>query len=125
MAADRPDLGDVDGPNVGGPDGAEPADPLDVLEAVLRHLGDELAFFRRRALDAERRLRETLAAQLAAAGGVRPRDPADVARIGALEAENAELRGRLADAAERARAVASRLRFARQQDEAAAVDAVG
>lgn len=97
-------------------------DPLDALEAVVRHLGDELAFFRRRALDAERRLRETLAAQAARASEVRPRDPADVARIAALEAENAELRGRLAEAAERARAVASRLRFARQQDEAAAIE---
>lgn len=101
-------------------------DPLDVLESVVRHLGDELAFFRRRALDAERRLRDELArdAPVPSAGAAAgpPRAPSDVERIVALEAENVALRGRLAEAAERARAVASRLRFARQQDDAAAVE---
>lgn len=105
-------------------------DALDALEAVVRHLGDELAFFRRRALDAERRVKDLLAQQLAAAERAQqarapgrdepPSLPADLTRIAALEGENEQLRVRLAEAAERARAVASRLRFARQQDDAAA-----
>ena len=109
---------------------AEPAvtvtpDALDTLERVVRGLGDELAFFRRRALEAERRLRDVLAQHSAAStsGAAAERAPAvDLARLGALEAENAELRARIAEAAERARAVAGRMRFARQQDDAAAAD---
>ncbi len=90
------------------------------LEHSVRGLVDELAFFRRRALDAERRVREMLAQQHAESGpAVLPRAPLDVARIAVLEAENATLRARIVDAAERARAVASRMRFARQQDDAA------
>lgn len=114
-----------DGESEAGDLGREDADALDALEAVVRHVGDELAFFRRRALDAERRLRDVLAAQAAAVEpGHGPRSlAADLVRIGSLEAENAELRARLGEAAERARAVASRLRFARQQDDAAAIEA--
>lgn len=108
-------------------------DAFDRLERVVRALGDELAFFRRRALDAERRVRDLLAQQApgTAARGPEPeaprpdRAPSDQARLDRvrldeLEAENAELRARIAEAAERARAVASRMRFARQQDAAAA-----
>lgn len=107
-------------------------DPLATLERVVRGLGDELAFFRRRALEAERRLRDVLARQSAAAavaGGAdspgRGSSEADRARIAALEAENAELRARMAEVAERTRAVASRMRFARQQDDAAAAEGAG
>ena len=95
------------------------SEAVDALERVVRNLGDELAFFRRRALDAERRMRDLLAHQAPPRGdasGARP--PAvDSARVHALEVENAELRARLAEAADRARAVANRMRFARQQDE--------
>lgn len=104
------------------------SEALDALEAVIRSLGEELAFFRRRALDAERRLRDVLASERPRAeppGGapaVRSAE-ADAARIAALEAENADLRARMTDAAERARAVASRMRFARQQDDASAAPA--
>jgi hypothetical protein len=58
------------------------------LERLVRHLGDELAFFRRRALEAERRLKE-----------VTPSDAAVTERetVQALEARAAG-RGRRADA---------------------------
>jgi uncharacterized protein YbjT (DUF2867 family) len=93
---------------------------FDELERAVRHLGEELAFFRRRALDAERRLRELIAQQPAPAPAVAP--PGDAAsgaalrdRVAALEAENGDLRDRLAEAAERTRALADRVRFVRQQ----------
>lgn len=93
---------------------------FDELERAVRALGEELAFFRRRALDAERRVRE-LSAQPPAV----PARPAELApapdmgklreRLTALEAENADLRDRLREAAERTRALADRVRFVRQQ----------
>ena len=64
------------------------------LEQLVRHLGDELAGFRRRALLAESRLRE-------------------------LETENAVLRGRLESATERTRQMLERVRFIRQQAQGA------
>lgn len=90
------------------------------LERLVRHLGEELAFFRRRALDAERRARELAAhptpptppPELAAPAAP---DAAATARLAALEAENADLRERLREAAERTRALADRVRFVRQQ----------
>ncbi len=100
----------------------DPPDALGELERVVHSLGDELAFFRRRALEAERRVRELLAHQAGGAPGSGRNAEADRGRITDLEAENAMLRARMAEAAERARSVASRMRFARQQDEAAAVD---
>ena len=89
---------------------------FDELERAVRHLGEELAFFRRRALDAERRVRE-LTAQPAPGSAVAPppTDPVVLARMSALEAENADLRDRLREAAERTRALAERVRFVRQQ----------
>jgi hypothetical protein len=93
------------------------ADVFDELERTVRHLGEELAFFRRRALDAERRVRE-LAAQPTAPPAGRGAGETDAElrpRVAALEAENADLRGRLAEAAERTRALADRVRFVRQQ----------
>lgn len=111
------------------PADAPAPDALDTLERVVRSLGDELAFFRRRALEAERRVRDVLAHQSGASDGgaavsVRLAE-ADRDRMAALEAENAVLRARIADATERARSVASQMRFARQQDEAAAADGTG
>lgn len=95
------------------------ADAFAELELVVRGLGDELAFFRRRALDAERRVRELLPSTKQSVGA--EAGLVDVgalqSRVARLEAENAELRERLAEAAERTRAVAERMRFARQQQE--------
>jgi vacuolar-type H+-ATPase subunit I/STV1 len=86
------------------------------LERLVRHLGEELAFFRRRALEAERRVKE-----LSGAGGSeQPRESVESleARVSGLESDNADLRARLGEAAERTRAMADRLRFLRQQQEA-------
>lgn len=98
------------------------AGAFDELERAVRHLGEELAFFRRRALDAERRVRELSAQAAAAVPAAPPSAPPDpvadaalVRRVGELEAENGELRDRLAEAAERTRALADRVRFVRQQ----------
>lgn len=87
---------------------------FDELERAVRHLGEELAFFRRRALDAERRVRE-LTVPPPAGSAPRPSEAELRQRVAALEAENADLRGRLAEAAERTRALADRVRFVRQQ----------
>ena len=79
------------------------------LESLVRHLGEELAGFRRRALLAESQLRD--------AGGESPsrtRGPlAD--RLAELETENASLRTRVTRAEERVRQMMDRLRFLRQQ----------
>ena len=83
------------------------------LERLVRSLGEELAFFRRRALEAERRWRE--AAEHAQADGLPSRESL-TARVGELERENSDLRARLDDAAERTRQMAERLRFLRQQE---------
>lgn len=78
------------------------------LQHLVRHLGDELATFRSRALNAEARVR-TLAERVGEGGsGV-----AD--RVAELERENRELRQRLATAGEQAHQMLERLRFLRQQ----------
>ena len=82
------------------------------LEVLIRHLGDELASFRRRAMQAETQLRA-----LDVRGGL----VADVSRLEALEAENAVLRGRLEAAAGQAQSMLDRVRFLRQQEQSAAV----
>ena len=78
------------------------------LSDLVGHLGDELAAFRRRALQAEARVRV-----LEAAGTT------DVyaaqTRLEELERENEELRGRLAEAGERTEQMLQRVRFLRQQ----------
>ena len=84
------------------------------LEVLIRHLGDELASFRRRALQAETQLR---AFDVRGGGG----PVADASRVAALEAENAVLRGRLEAAAGQAQSMLDRVRFLRQQQEQAAV----
>ena len=80
------------------------------LQTVVRHLAEELATFRRRALQAEARIKALEAAQAVT--------PADLERLRALEGENGELRQRLADAAGRTRVLLDRVRFLRQQAEA-------
>ncbi|HUQ98649.1 MAG TPA: hypothetical protein VM166_04280 [Gemmatimonadaceae bacterium] len=77
------------------------------LEQLVKHLGDELASFRRRALQAEARLKslETTGAK----GVVSPE------RVQFLERENAGLNQRLDDARERTNQMMDRVRFLREQ----------
>ena len=94
------------------------------LERLVRNLGEELAFFRRRALEAERRLRE-LSPDAAPQGGAPSPAPATRtneqlrARLDELERENQDLRARLDEAAARTRQMAERVKFLRQQEEGA------
>lgn len=78
------------------------------LSDLVGHLGDELAAFRRRALQAEARVRA-----LEAAGGADAF--ASQSRLEELERENDELRTRLAAAGERTDQMLARVRFLRQQ----------
>ena len=79
------------------------------LQELVRHLGDELASFRRRALQAEARVK----AIDASASGTR----ISPERMEKLEMENAELKKRLETARSRTRQVLDRVRFLRQQHE--------
>jgi prefoldin subunit 5 len=94
------------------------------LERLVRNLGEELAFFRRRALEAERRLRE-LSPESAPQGGAPAPSPATRTteqlrgRLDELERENQDLRARLDEAAARTRQMAERVKFLRQQEEGA------
>jgi hypothetical protein len=80
------------------------------LQQLVRYLGEELATFRSRALNAEARVR-TLAERVGR-DGVELTD-----RVAELERENDELRQRLATAGEQARQMLDRLRFLRQQQD--------
>lgn len=82
------------------------------LEQLVNHLGDELASFRRRALQAEARVKT-----LEGSPGAHRVNPE---RIDKLERENASLRTRLEKARGRTRQMLERVRFLRQQDEGAA-----
>lgn len=82
------------------------------LEALVRHLGDELAGFRRRALLAEARVRE-LEAQGATPVVQERRELSD--RVTELEHDNAALRGRVESATARTTQMLDRVRFIRQQ----------
>lgn len=82
------------------------------LERLVNHLGDELASFRRRALQAEARVKA-----LEGSPGATRVSPE---RIEKLERENASLRLRLEKARGRTRQMLDRVRFLRQQDESAA-----
>ena len=86
------------------------------LEQLVRHLGDELAGFRRRALVAEARVREL--EQEGSQPGVREqRELGD--QLTRLEHDNAVLRGRLESATARTKAMLDRVRFIRQQAQGA------
>lgn len=85
---------------------------LAALRQLIRHLGEELASFRRRALQAESRLRALEAHT--ERGGV------SLERAQELENENAELRRRLDVATTRAQRMLDRVRFLRQQHEESA-----
>jgi hypothetical protein len=82
------------------------------LEQLVRHLGDELAGFRRRALLAESRLRDLESEE--PAPEVTQQRALDE-RVTELEHENAVLRARLDSATERTRQMLERVRFIRQQ----------
>lgn len=84
---------------------------FDELQQLVRHLGDELANFRRRALQAEARVKAIDSAS--GKGHVSPE------RLDKLEKENADLRKRLDVARKRTRQVLDRVRFLRQQHEGA------
>lgn len=84
--------------------------PFAELQQLVRHLGEELAMFRNRALSAEARVR-TLAERVGA-DGVQATE-----RLAELERENAELRQRLETAGDQARQMLDRLRFLRQQQQ--------
>ncbi|MEO7087051.1 MAG: hypothetical protein ABI442_15380 [Gemmatimonadaceae bacterium] len=83
--------------------------PFYELDALVRHMADELAGFRRRALLAEARLKEVEANE----GGAASLDL--IARVAHLEQENEKLNGRLDTAGTRARQMLDRVRFLRQQ----------
>lgn len=78
------------------------------LETLVRNLGEELSAFRKRAQAAEARLQA-----IATRGG--GGDGMAEERVTQLEAENAQLRERLAEASERTGKVLDRVRFLRQQ----------
>ena len=82
------------------------------LETLVRHLADELAGFRRRALLAEARLRELEGKD---AQPARQQQRQLAARCNELEHENAALNGRLQAATVRAGQMLERVRFMRQQ----------
>ena len=81
---------------------------LKQLEHLVGHLGEELAVFRKRALQAEAKLRTY---ESSTSTG----DLFAEQRAARLEKENAELRSRLATAAERTKGVLEQVRFLRQQ----------
>jgi hypothetical protein len=78
------------------------------LETLVRHLGEELAAFRRRALAAEAQLKD---AGQAPKGKSMPSS----GRSAELEAENEALRMRLDRSEDRVRQMMERVRFLRQQ----------
>lgn len=80
---------------------------LEELRQLVAALVDELGAFRRRALQAEARVRE-----LEATSAI---TPSDLERFGVLERDNARLRQRLDEAAEQTRVMLARIRFLRQQ----------
>ena len=80
------------------------------LSMLVRHLGDELASFRKRALTAESRVRAMEASGSTSTEGMSE-------RLANLEAENLDLRNRLDAARGRARHMLERVRFLRQQQE--------
>ncbi len=81
------------------------------LEQLVKHLGDELASFRRRALQAEARIKSLESTGVK--GVVSPE------RVQFLETENAGLTSRLDAARARTQEMIDRVRFLRQQHDAA------
>ena len=88
------------------------------LIQLVQHLGAELTTFRRRALQAEARVRSLEGSGSAVDAGSRE-------RLEALEAENEQLRSRLDFATTRTQQLLNRVRFLRQQNGAAPRPTVG
>ena len=86
------------------------------LEQLVRHLGDELAGFRRRALLAEARVKE-LESEGSQPEVREQRELND--RVNQLEHDNAVLRSRLEAATVRTQQMLERVRFIRQQAQGA------
>lgn len=84
------------------------------LETLVRHLADELAGFRRRALIAEARLKEVEGQE----GGALNLELAN--RVTILEAENEKLQTKLEAAGTRAKQMLDRVKFLRQQAQGSA-----
>jgi hypothetical protein len=82
------------------------------LEQLVRHLGDELSSFRRRAQQAEARVK--------ALEGTPGSARVTPERVERLERENADLKARLEAARARTRQMLDRVRFLRQQHKEAA-----
>lgn len=85
--------------------------PLAQLAQLVRHLGEELASFRKRALQAETTLRGYESSKS------RTGDLFAEQRVVELEKENADLRARLEFATDQTRAILAQVRFLRQQSE--------
>jgi hypothetical protein len=83
------------------------------LEQLVKHVGDELASFRRRALQAEARIKSLESTGVK--GVVSPE------RVQFLEKENAGLASRLDAARARTQQMIDRVRFLRQQHDGAGV----
>ena len=83
--------------------------PIHELDALVRHMADDLAAYRRRALIAEARLKEVESQD----GGSANLDLA--ARVNQLEQDNERLQSRLDSASARAKQMLDRVRFLRQQ----------
>ena len=83
------------------------------LEQLVKHLGDELASFRRRALQSEARIKSLESTGVK--GVVSPE------RVQFLEKENAGLTSRLDAARARTQQLIDRVRFLRQQHDGAAI----
>jgi hypothetical protein len=86
--------------------------PLSQLAQLVRNLGDELAAFRKRALQAEATLRGYESSSRSRSGDLFAEQ-----RVAELERENADLRARLDFATEQTRAILNQVRFLRQQSE--------
>ena len=84
------------------------------LENLVRHLGEELASFRRRAIAAEAQVKDSAGASHGG-GHHKGRHSGGSERLSALEQENEALRARLDRAEDRVRQMMDRVRFLRQQ----------
>lgn len=84
------------------------------LETLVRHLGEELAAFRRRAISAEAS-KDSGHTGGHAKGGGSGRGVAHAERLADLESENDALKTRLDRAEDRVRQMMDRVRFLRQQ----------
>jgi hypothetical protein len=87
---------------------------VDQLETILRHVADELAAWRARALKAEAELKESGGSRGGASAAAKP-DPETRTRVLDLEQENKALRQRVETAKLRVHDLLSRLTFLEEQ----------